>query len=61
MKDKQYTEYISPECKLIVVEASGMILIGSNEGGGGNESYAPLPEWDPFGDINPLGPSSFPF
>lgn len=59
MKDKQYMEYISPECKLIVVETSGMILTGSNEGGGGNENYAPLQ--DPFGGIDPLGPSSFPF
>jgi len=52
-------EYISPECKLIVVETSGMILTGSNEGGGGNENYAPLQ--DPFSGIDPLGPSSFPF
>ena len=65
MEDKHYLEYISPECNLIEVETRGMILIGSNEGGGGNENY--IPSLDPFGenDLNSFPsvprPPKFPF
>lgn len=40
MEDKHYLEYLSPECKLTVIETNGSILTGSNEGGGGNENYS---------------------
>ena len=56
-------EYLSPECTFLLLKTECSLLVGSTEGGGGNENYAP-PFSNPFEDFDPSnipGFPSFPF
>jgi len=53
-------KYESPNVSSFRLETNNVILTGSNEGGGGNENYAP-PFSNPFEDYNLNNFSGYPF